>query len=216
LCGCVGLAITLKVFIVKSIESKKDWVLTPDAFDQLLQWLDQGVSSSGQSYLEMRRRLVAYFVRKHCPSPDELADETLNRVARRLREEGTIITDAPAHYCYIVARFVLLEFLRKEQPDVSLNEKLMYRQTADIRDMSEAQEERAKRWDCLERCMASLETDTRELIVGYYHGEQRAKIENRRAMAFKLGISINALSIRACRIREKLENCIYKCLGNEG
>ena len=197
---------------MKSVEPKKDWVLTPDAFDQLLQWLDQGTSSSGESYLEMRRRLVAYFGRKHCPAPDELADETLNRVARRLREEGTIVTDAPAHYCYIVARFVLLEFLRKEQPDVIFDEKLLFRQTAEMRDMSEAQEERERRWDCLERCMAGMETVTRELIVGYYHGEQRAKIENRRAMAVKLGITVNALSIRACRIREKLENCVYKCL----
>jgi len=65
---------------VNRVEPKKDWVLTPDAFDQLLQWLDQGTSSSGESYLEMRRRLVAYFNRKHCPAPDELADETLNRV----------------------------------------------------------------------------------------------------------------------------------------
>lgn len=165
----------------------------------------------------MRRRLVAYFGRKHCPNPDELADETMNRVARRLKEEGTIIADAPAHYCYIVARFVLLEFLRKEQPDVSFDEKLLFRQTAridEMRDMSEAQEERERRWDCLERCMAGMEMVTRELIVGYYHGEQRAKIENRRAMAVKLGITVNALSIRACRIREKLENCIYKCLSS--
>lgn len=199
---------------MKRVEPKKDWVLTPDAFDQLLQWLDQGTSSSGESYLEMRRRLVAYFDRKHCPAPDDLADETLNRVARRLKEEGTIVTDAPAHYCYIVARFVLLEFLRKEQPDVSFNEKLLFRQTAEMSDMSEAREEGERRWDCLERCLAGVETVTRELIVGYYHGDQRVKIENRRAMAVKLGITVNALSIRACRIREKLENCIYKCLSS--
>ena len=197
------------------VEPKKDWVLTPDAFDQLLQWLDQGISSSGESYLEMRRRLVAYFNRKHCPAPDELADETLNRVARRLREEGTINSDAPAHYCYIVARFVLLEFLRKQQPQVSFSEKLLFRQTVSVDempDMTEVQEERERRWGCLERCMAGIEAVSRDLIVRYYHGEQRTKIENRRAMAVKLGITVNALAIRACRIREKLEGCIHKCL----
>jgi DNA-directed RNA polymerase specialized sigma24 family protein len=200
---------------VKGVGPKKDWVLTPDAFDHLLQWLDQDTSSSGESYLEMRRRLVAYFDRKHCPAPDELADETLNRVARRLKEEGTITSDPPAHYCYIVARFVLLEFLRKQQPHVSFNEKPLFRQTVPIDempDMREAQEEREKRWGCLERCMASMETVSRELIVGYYHGEQRTRIENRRALAVKLGITVNALSIRACRIRGKLEDCIQKCL----
>ncbi|MGH9882006.1 MAG: hypothetical protein ACRD6N_11275 [Pyrinomonadaceae bacterium] len=200
---------------MKSVEAKKDWVLTPDALDQLLQWLDQGTSSSGESYLEMRRRLVAYFDRKHCPAPDELADETLNRVARRLKEEGTIISDAPAHYCYIVARFVLLEFLRKQKPHVSFNERLLSRQTVPIDempDMSEAQEEGERRWRCLEGCLAGMEAVSRELIVGYYHGDHRTRIENRSAMAGKLGITINALSIRACRIRRKLEDCIHKCL----
>ena len=80
-------------------------------------------------------------------------------------------------------------------------------------DSSEAQEERERRWGCLEWCMAGMEAVSRELIVGYYHGEQRTKIENRHAaMAGKLGITVNALSItRACQ-REKLENCIHKCL----
>jgi hypothetical protein len=36
----------------------------------------------------MHHRLVAYFDRKNCSSPADLADETLNRVARRLEEEG--------------------------------------------------------------------------------------------------------------------------------
>ena len=200
---------------MQRVEPKKDWVITPAAFDGLLHWLDEGTDSSGQTYLEMRRRLVGYFDRKNCPVPDELADETLNRVARRLQEEGNIVTDAPAHYCYIVARFVLLEFLRRPQPHETLDEKLLSRQTvaADAgRDFPDEEEEKQKRWDCLERCMAGVDQENRDLIIGYYHGEQRAKIENRRAMADKLGISVNALSIRACRIRGKLEDCIHKCM----
>ena len=37
------------------------------------------------------------------------------------------------------------------------------------------------------------------------------KIGNRRALADSLGITINALSIRACRIRDKLEACVKEC-----
>ena len=85
---------------------KKGWVPTRSALEHVLTWLDEGVDSGGEKYLEMRRRLVSYFDRKRCLSPDELADETLNRVARRLEEEGAI-TDAPARYCYIVAKYVL-------------------------------------------------------------------------------------------------------------
>jgi DNA-directed RNA polymerase specialized sigma24 family protein len=184
---------------------KGDWVLTQSAFRQLLDWLDEGVNSDGSRYLEIRKRLVLYFDRKNCLTPDELADETLNRVARRLEEEGTISTDTPAHYCYIVARFVLLEELRRI-PQKALDEHLVA--FPDSSNQQEAQ----RRLECLERCMENLESDERSLIVNYYQGEQRSKIENRKVIAQKLRVSINALSIRACRIRMKLENCLRKCL----
>src|SRR5580704_10224745 len=96
-------------------ESKKDWRLNPGAFRQFLDWLDEGVDSGGERYLEMRRRLVRYFDRRNCRSPDDLADETLNRVARKLEEKGEIVGASPAHYCYIVAKFVFLEFLRRAE-----------------------------------------------------------------------------------------------------
>lgn len=185
---------------------KTDWVLSQSAFRQLLYWLDEGVNSDGSRYLEIRRRLVIYFDRKNCLTPDELADETLNRVARRIEEEGAISTDTPAHYCYIVARFVLLEDLRRS-PQKALDE-----QVPAISDSTEQRQEAERRLECLERCMETLDSDERSLIVSYYQGEQRSKIENRKAIALKLGVTINALSIRACRIRTKLENCMRKCL----
>jgi DNA-directed RNA polymerase specialized sigma24 family protein len=200
---------------VQRLEPKKDWTLTPDAFQGLLVWLDGGTDSGGENYLEMRRRLVSYFDRKNCPSPDDLADETLNRVARRLKEEGTIVTDAPAHYCYIVARFVLLEFLRKQQTHQPLDEKLILKENSNPPELSYELGEKERRWDCLEKCVGDIDSDGRQLIIDYYHGEQRTKIENRRAMAERLGISMNALSIRACRIRGKLEECIQKCMNRK-
>ena len=195
--------------------SKRDWALTPGAFERLLGWLGQDSEPGGECYLEMRQRLVRYFDRKNCLSPDELADETLNRVARRLEEEGAIISDAPAHYCYIVARLVFLESVRERQRQEPLDERLSAQAAAKVAASPEASEEqqaRERRWECLERCLGKLEADDRELIIGYYRGEERAKIENRRAMAVKLGVTMNALSIRACRLRDKLESCLRECL----
>lgn len=189
---------------------KRSWVPTQAAFHRLLGWLDEESDSGGQRYLEIRRRLVLYFDRKNCRSPDELADETLNRVTRRLEEEGAIITDAPAHYCYIVARFVLLESLREQPREGPLDDNAF---VAAEPQSSEEEPEKERQFECLERCTTKLEPENRELIVSYYHGEQRVKIENRRALAARLGVSANALSIRACRIREKLEACIRNCLG---
>lgn len=45
----------------RSSSWRKDWTLTTSAFHRLLNWLDESETTSGQSYLELRRRLVAYF-----------------------------------------------------------------------------------------------------------------------------------------------------------
>jgi hypothetical protein len=201
-------------------ELKKNWSLTESSFRQFLKWLDEGVDSKGEKYLEMRRRLVGYFDRKNCSSPDELADETLNRVARRLEEEGSIDSISPAHYCYIVAKFVFLEYLRLTEhnswgidelsplSDSTLSPPAIMEQRSEV-------ENEQRRLNCLEQCLKGLELQNRELIVGYYQGEQRSKIENRRALAVAAGITMNALGIRVCRIRDKLEACVCRCLNLE-
>jgi len=199
------------------VESKKQWALTEGAFRRLLEWLDQGEDSGGQRYLEIRRRIVLYFDRKNCAGPDELADETLNRVARRLQEEGSITSDAPAHYCFITARFVFLEHLRKPKVEEALDDSETRKRSGLVTEADTAEEEREQErlLECLSRCVESLDPDHRDLIVGYYRGEQRVKIDNRRAMAAGLGITVNALSIRACRIRDKLEACVRKCAAEQ-
>jgi hypothetical protein len=74
---------------------KRDWALSPTAFQEFLTWLGGRVDSGGERYVEMRRRLEDYFARKRCATPSDLADDVLNRVARRLEEEGAI-PDPPA------------------------------------------------------------------------------------------------------------------------
>jgi DNA-directed RNA polymerase specialized sigma24 family protein len=200
--------------ILPGVERKKDWALNQTAFRQLLAWLDRSSDSEGQSYLEMRRRLVAYFDRKGCISPDELADETLNRVARRLQEEGEISDTPPARYCYIVAKFVFLEYLRqRERSNLPLDdlEEPSGGIGASGRDLADQAPEKEKLLECLDSCLAGLEPGNRELIDRYYRGEQREKIENRRALAQGMRLTMNALSIRACRIRARLEECVNNC-----
>ena len=201
---------------MQNLEQKKNWTPTPEAFRRFLVWLDDGeADSEGRKYLEMRERLAAYFDRKNCLAPDELADETLNRAARRLEEEGGAIeTDAPAKFCYTLARFVFLEYLRRKEKDAlpleEVADKLREKNLAALEDEAKKKE---KMLVCLEQCAAKLEAASRDLIFGYYRGEERVKIDNRRRLAESLGITPNALSIRACRIREKLALCVRKCAG---
>jgi len=199
------------------IQSKRGF-FNETAFHKLLAWLDGGEDSQGEKYLEMRRRLVSYFQRKSCQSPDDLADETLDRVARRLQEEGAIDSPTPAHYVYIVARFVLLEYRRKPDRDLLSFEDLLNRGhnpgvAVPLRqDDVTSDEWEEKRLSCLEHCLQSVAPENRDLIFNYYVGERRAKIENRRALAARLRLTPNALSIRACRIRSKLEDCVNQCM----
>lgn len=200
---------------MKVAMQKKDWELTQDAFHRLLEWFDEGTDSGGQKYLEMRFKLTRYFDRKHCLEPDELADETLNRVARRLVEEGAITDTTPARYCYTLAKYVFLEHLREEgREQMKLGELLASAKSGENADVLEELEKKGLRLNCLECCTQKLDADLRELIFQYYSGEQRVKIENRRALAARLGISMNALSIRACRIRDKLEACVRECMNS--
>jgi DNA-directed RNA polymerase specialized sigma24 family protein len=177
-------------------------------------WLDEGQNSNGRTYLEIRRRLVTYFDRKSCSMPDELADETINRVARKLEELGPIDTDAPAKYCYVTARFVFLEHLRMRARDQQFRADTREESTFD-RDDRPGGDPGEKRLKCLDECAAKLDRANRDLIFRYYFGEQRVKINNRRDLASSLGVSVNALSIRACRIRETLELCVRECVSRE-
>jgi len=191
---------------------------SPGAFRQFLQWLDDGTDSRGEKYLEMRRRLVAYFDRKNCVAPDDLADETLNRVARRLEEEaGAITGTAPAQYCYITARFVFLEYLREgARSQTSLSE-MSPGEAEAVLGAAPAADDEAQSKERLsaspEECLARLAPADRDLILDYYQGEQRSKIDGRRALATRLRLSVNALSIKACRIRNKLEMCVRERAG---
>lgn len=190
---------------------KKDWSFHRGAFQRFLHWLDDGADSGGETYLEIRRRLVSYFTRKNCARPDELADETLTRVARRLEEENGAIDSPPARYCYIVARYVLLENHRKaELHEVGLTESNLMSAPPDATAVLQE-----RRLNCLECCLRSLGEEQRTFLLDYYRDERREKIDGRRQLAERLGVSLNALSIRACRLREKLQECVRKCSGDK-
>lgn len=198
---------------MQKVEQKKNWVLSSAAFQGFLEWLDEGTNSDGKKYLEMRQKLLNYFDRKNCRNPDELAEETLNRVTRRLEEEGKIETETPAKFCYITARFVFMESLRDaSKSEISIDE-VIYNQRDKSSGEKQAKDEKEKLLQCLEECANKLEDVNRDLIFRYYYGKEREKIENRRALAEELGLTVNALSIRACRIRGKLEDCVKKCAG---
>lgn len=189
-----------------SARSKTKWVLTHDALEKLLNSFSPDRDEAAAQYEAMRRKLVRFFEWRGIDAADEHADETINRVARRIDEGQSI--DNLRSYFYGVARMVYLEALRdREHAPIALDDAIH-----DLREEITQEMEQDPRVVCLDRCLESLPPQNRYLIVNFYEEEKRAKIELRQDLADRLQISINALRIRAHRIRVSLEECISTCL----
>jgi DNA-directed RNA polymerase specialized sigma24 family protein len=154
---------------------------------------------AGLRYEEIRRRLIKIFACRGCATPEELVDECFDRVARRSVEVAPTYEGDPALYFYGVARLVHLESVKKK-PFVAPPPE------------PGSSEENERMLGCLDDCTESLPPEQSALIREYYRGDKRAKIEQRKALAARMGIEINALRIRAHRIRTDLQQCVTACL----
>src|SRR5947209_11074162 len=181
--------------------------LTAEAFTKLLACLDRDRERAGEKYEDLRRTLIKFFGWRGAPFPEEHADETFNRVARKL-DEGIEIKNIGG-YCYEVARLVCLEARkgndRRREP-LETN----YQGTA-IENTADPTLERELLLGCLEKCLNRLPAESRALIVEYYQDEKRNRIERRKTLAEALGLRREALANRAQRLRDKLEQCVTNC-----
>lgn len=181
--------------------------LTGSAFDGLLGSLDANRERAAERYEDLRRVLLRFFEWRGAPFPEERADETLDRVARRLAEG--VAVDNVGGYAYNVAKLVLLE--ARKGPDSRRADTGVADRAADASLLAEADEQES-RLECLDRCLSALPADGRTLIVDYYRDDERGRIAARRDLARRLGINGEALANRAQRLRDKLQACVLGCL----
>lgn len=181
---------------------KQQSILTQAAFDSLLAWLDADRDQAGRKYEYIRLRLIKMFTCRGRPDAEELADETINRVALKTSEVAQNYVGDPALYFYGVAQKIYLESLRRHPPLIE-------------QPPTAKSEEIEKEYECLERCMKELSPSLRKLILEYYQNDKRAKIEHRKKLAEMLGIAQNALRIRAHRVRMTLQQCVKVCVEQE-
>jgi len=188
---------------------KKEWAITQEAFDGLLGWLDTNRDQAAQKYEKIRTRLIKIFTCRGCGEADDLADETINRVTARVGDIAPSYSGDPALYFYGVAQKVHLEYLRRRpvfQEPLEVGRELKSRKVLGPDDDIE------REYECLEHCMDQLPDANRRLVLEYYQEEKQARIEHRRKLAEQLGIAVNALRIRAHRIRLQLQECVQDCL----
>lgn len=179
--------------------------ITKELFDALLEWLDPDRDTAGRRYEAIRAGLVRMFVSKGISDAGHSADETMDRVMRRLPEIRTNYIGDPAKYFHGVARNLILEARRVKEVVTDVMPEPLVKEP-DISATSE----------CLSKCLKQLPRDKQELILDYhlYHG--KAKIEHHRQMAAELGISEGALRTRAHHLRVSLEKCVLECIGLQG
>jgi RNA polymerase sigma factor (sigma-70 family) len=181
--------------------SDRRWSLTAEAFGRLLERLGHDPEVAGREYDALHRRLVTFFRLRGMPGADALADEAIDRVARRL-EQGEPVEHVRA-YVFGIARYILLEEAKRrvrEAPFATVRAPLV-----SASEEAEIQERRAA---CLEECLQSLEDADRALIVAYYEGPGGWRLPGRRRLAARLGITEVALRTRAHRIRNRLEDAL--------
>lgn len=175
--------------------------INKDSFDALLEWLDPDREKAARRYEVIRAGLIRLFVSHGLADAEYYADETVDRVIKRLPEIRAGYVNDPVYYFHGVARNVLREALRRREvaTDV-LPERLSVK--SNNNEMAE----------CLRKCLRALPMDKHELIYDYHVYEGREKIQSHREIAGELAISVGALRTRAHHIRVSLEDCVHKCM----
>jgi DNA-directed RNA polymerase specialized sigma24 family protein len=176
--------------------------ITKDSFDALLEWLHPDRDTAARKYETIRGGLIRMFVSHGLADAEHYADETVDRVIKRLPEIRATYVNDPARYFHGVARNVLREALRRREiaTDV-LPERPTFRWAADS-DLAE----------CLRKCWKALPVEKRALIYDYHVYDGHQKIDSHREMAGELAISVGALRTRAHHVRAALERCVQECL----
>lgn len=198
---------------------KKDWVVSQAAFDGLLLTLDPDRERAGEKYEQIRQKLAKFFQWRGCGAPEEFADRTIDRVTRKLGEGAQIHTQNVYLFFHGVAVNVLREHWKEVQRnDVKALDDLPDSQSAGAEDPIETAGRkselalRERKLECLDACVRRLPAQQLVLITEYHQGEGAAKIARRNQLAKQFGIPLNALRIRAYRIRGELETCISGCM----
>jgi len=184
--------------------SKSGWTLGGEAFRKFLARLDPDPARAGIEYERLRLMLVKFFDWRGAHFPEDCADETMNRVIRKLEHDESI--QEVFSYCHGVARLVFLESRkRREVPQAEVAGQIPATAAAPDSELDE------DRMECFEQCLGELPVESRQMILQYYSEDKRRKIDRRKELAGTLGIPPNALRSRAQRIRKKLEECVGRC-----
>lgn len=188
----------------------KEWELTEESFNLFLSWLSVDRDAAGRKYEDIRRRLILILECRGSTQADSIADEAINRFIRRLPELIETYKGDPFPYILVIARNVQHE--RDKKPTLPLPENVD-ELVADPPPEPDELEQLVH--DCLDKCLSTLETKSRDLLLDYYLNDKQEKIDFRKKLARQLGIAVSALRLRVHRLRCTVHGCMENCLGDK-
>jgi DNA-directed RNA polymerase specialized sigma24 family protein len=151
--------------------------MTKEGLDAFLASLDADRERAGEQYEQIRRKLLTFFRGRGVTNAEDAADETIDRVAKKL-PEGEVIHNVKS-FLLGVARKVASETLKKIK-DVPLSD--VKEPHGNPIDYDKEQETR-RRERCVRDAFLLLDSEQRELIIEWYRCDEGEKLENRRRLA---------------------------------
>ncbi len=203
------------------VKQNKD-ELQKGSFEILLKRLNADQKLAEEKYLTVRNKLIIFFrTRGYSQTDLELADKTIDRAARKLSEQENnqsensetqnVLSDS---YFLSVAHFVLKEHQRSIKPTVAIEDLPANNQLTATTNQEQnliEQEQTNLTTSCFNDCLANFPIEQKLLIIEYFSVEM-TKAEQRQSLADKLGININALRVKAHRLRQDLVKCVENCV----
>lgn len=175
--------------------------LNDEQFEALLKWLHPDRDLACKKYRTIQDGLIAVFSAKGFADAEGLTDETMNRVSDRLAEIAPNYQGDPACYFRGVARNIIFEVGRKKEFATDVLPERPIKPT-EVSDESR----------CLQKCLKVIEPKDRDLILDYHVYDGADKVTNHIDMAKELNITVNALRVKAYRVRAGLQKCVLACL----
>ena len=174
--------------------------LSATAFDAFLRTLHADRDRAGEAFEALRERVTGLLEWWGTSRAAELADETLDRVARKIEDGAPIAEGSLGAYVRGVARLVFYESKRDRTDQLDESETLI----------ESPPEDHESALSCLDECLSALQHDDRKLVLRYYDNGKRADVRQR--LATEKGMSMTALRIRTHRLRQRLEECVRTCM----
>lgn len=188
--------------------------LTQEQFDGLLQRLYDDRDQAALKYEELHSKLVKFFQWSFCSSSEDLADETLNRTARKLHARDEEILDVEA-FVWGIAKRIRQEGQKKDFKTVNFSQ-VSDDKLSDAGASIEAIHRKIqvhKERECLRNCLRRLPREDQELFLAY-RVDKGHYPEKRKKLAERFRLTPGALRVRVIRLREGLEKCVTRCLGS--